>query len=183
MVLRELEQVLQQGVEGAVVEFGCYAGSTSLFIRRLLDLCDAERLFAAYDSFEGLPPKAAQDQNAAGVDFTAGELAVSKRQFLQNFARAKLRPPAVHRAWFDRLAPSEVPAKIAFAFLDGDFYDSILTSLRVVWPRLAAGATVLVHDYQRETLPGVARAIDTFFAGISRPSVQAEAHIAIIRRR
>ena len=36
-LLRELEIVLQSGATGNVVEFGCYVGTTSLFIRRLLD--------------------------------------------------------------------------------------------------------------------------------------------------
>ena len=37
VLLRELETVLRSGVTGNIVEFGCYVGTTSLFIRRLLD--------------------------------------------------------------------------------------------------------------------------------------------------
>ena len=37
VLLRELETVLRSGATGNVVEFGCYVGTTSLFIRRLLD--------------------------------------------------------------------------------------------------------------------------------------------------
>jgi hypothetical protein len=57
LVWRELEAVLDAGVPGAVVEFGCYVGTTSLFIRRLLDERDESgaREFHVYDSFEGLP--------------------------------------------------------------------------------------------------------------------------------
>lgn len=164
VVLRELEHVLEQGIEGNIVELGCYIGTTSLFIRRLLDAYpQPARSFHAYDSFEGLPAKSMQDQNAAGVDFKAGELTVSKRQFLEQFRRAKLAPPITHKAWFDRLTDRELPESIAFAFLDGDFYDSILTSLRLVWPRLAGGGVITIDDYQRETLPGVARAVSDFF--------------------
>ena len=36
-ILRELQKVLEKEVEGAVVEFGCYIGTTSLPIRRYLD--------------------------------------------------------------------------------------------------------------------------------------------------
>ena len=36
VVLSQLENVLAAGVDGAVVELGCYRGSTSLFIRRVL---------------------------------------------------------------------------------------------------------------------------------------------------
>jgi len=37
IVWRELERALQQAIPGDIVEFGCYVGTTSLFIRRLLD--------------------------------------------------------------------------------------------------------------------------------------------------
>jgi O-methyltransferase len=157
------------------------AGQLHFLIRRIVDHYAASNVFHAYDSFAGLPPKKSQDQNAAGVDFAAGELTVSKKQFLRNFERAKLKPPVTHKAWFNELTDADVPRPIAFAFLDGDFYDSIYTSLELVWPRLAPEAKVLVHDYNRETLPGVAQAIHDFCrAHQLTPKIRGEAHIAII---
>src|SRR5690349_9040266 len=77
VVLGALEQVLKTHVDGDVVEFGCYIGTTSLFARRLLDVygMSDKQLLYAYDSFAGLPPKSRQDTSAAGVDFKGGELA------------------------------------------------------------------------------------------------------------
>ena len=168
-------------MEGTVVEFGCYSGTTSLFIARLLQYYKDQREFHVYDSFEGLPPKNAKDQNAAGVDFKAGELAVSKREFLQNFQRAKLPPPFAHKGWFNELQEKDIPKRIAFAFLDGDFYDSIYTSLGLVWPHLATDARILVHDFNRETLPGVERAVSDFCrAHHLQPKLNIEAHIGIV---
>lgn len=163
VVLTELEKVLQSGTEGDIVEFGCYIGTTGLFIRRLLDIYESDRAFHVYDSFEGLPAKAPQDASAAGIDFKAGELSVSKKQLLQEFYKAHLKPPVIHKGWFDELEDKDVPDKIAFAFLDGDFYDSIIDSLRLVYPRMAVGGITTIDDYQRETLPGVERAIRDFF--------------------
>lgn len=181
VVWRELEKVLGAGTPGDIVELGCYAGTTSLFIRRLLDEKgeSAKRAFHAYDSFEGLPKKSPQDQSAAGVDFQKGELAVSKKQFLQAFQRAHLAPPAVHKCWFDEIGADEIPSSIAFAFLDGDFYGSILASLKLVWPRMPAGGVVLIDDYKRETLPGVERAVRDFFQS-NTPHLRTEHNIAII---
>lgn len=183
VVWRELGKTLDAGVKGDVVELGCYAGTTSLFIRRLLDEKgeSSRRAFHAYDSFEGLPDKTAEDQNAAGVDFKKGELALSKKQFLQAFQRARLVPPVTHKAWFDELNAEDVPKEIAFAFLDGDFYGSILTSLRLVWARMQVGGVVLIDDYKRETLPGVERAVHDFFQGKPAPTLRVEHNIAIIR--
>lgn len=167
MVITALEQTLRSGAAGAVVEFGCYVGTTSLFIRRVLDeMGQSEaREFHVYDSFEGLPEKSVQDSNAAGVDFAAGKLYVTRKEFLQQFRSSNLRPPVIHKEWFNELSSSDVPEPIAFAFLDGDFYDSIISSLRLVYPKMAKGGCIVIDDYQRETLPGVECAIRDFFQG------------------
>lgn len=183
IICRQLESVLEQHTPGAIAEFGCYAGTTSLFIRRILDEQNesASREFHVYDSFEGLPEKTTQDANAAGIDFEAGKLYVSKKEFLRQFQDANLRPPIAHKGWFNQLADKDIPTSIAFAFLDGDFYDSIISSLRLVWPRLSKNGVILIDDFQRETLPGVARAIHDFFQG--KPvALQATQNIAIIRQ-
>jgi O-methyltransferase len=163
VVLSELEKVLQNDIEGGIVEFGCYIGTTSLFIRRLLNEYKCEKEFHVYDSFEGLPEKLTQDNSPVGADFKAGELNVSKRQLLEQFHKAHLRAPQVHKGWFGQLLPSQVPERIAYAFLDGDFYESIIDSLRLVWPRMEPGGVITIDDCGREALPGVDRAIRDFF--------------------
>lgn len=182
VVWRELDHLLQQNIPGHIAEFGCYAGTTSVFIRRLLNTHQqSEREFHVYDSFEGLPPKSWQDNNAAGVDFEAGKLYVSKADFAKVFRATNLRPPVVHKGWFDQLGEHDVPQPLAFAFLDGDFYQSILDSLRLVWPRMSPGGTILIDDYKRETLPGVERAITDFFQGKQVRSLRGEHNIAIVQ--
>jgi len=182
LVWKSLEHTLEARIPGAVVEFGCYVGTTSLFIRRLLqERQENERPFHVYDSFVGLPEKRAEDASAAGVDFGAGKLSVGKKEFLRQFHAAGLTPPIVHKAWFNELTESDVPNEIAFAFLDGDFYDSILDSLKLVWPRMHAGGTVLIDDYKRPELPGVERAVRTFFMG-NLPNIQVVHNIAVLHK-
>lgn len=159
VILSELEKTLQKRVTGEVTEFGCYIGTTSLFIRRLLDSHADPREFHVYDSFAGLPEKTAEDSSVAGAQFKAGELSVSKKQLLHEFQKANLKPPIVHKGWFSDLTSADIPEKIAFAFLDGDFYQSIKDSLRLVLPRLSRGGTIVVDDYAREALPGAAKAV------------------------
>lgn len=184
VVWRELEGALERNIPGDIVEFGCYAGTTSLFIRRLLDERGEsdKRTFHVYDSFAGLPPKSTQDQSAAGTAFQAGALSVSEKELLHQFRRAGLQKPIVHKGWFDQLSARDVPERIAFAFLDGDFYSSILTSLKLVWPCMAEGGRLLVDDYQRETLPGAARAVTEFLRSQGKEvhDVRHEHNIAII---
>jgi O-methyltransferase len=66
--------------------------------------------------------------------------------------------PTAHPGWFRETLPKELPQKICFAHLDGDFYDSIIESLE--------------HDYcdpsvleRNNILPGAKKACDDFLAG------------------
>lgn len=159
----ETEKVLSMAkkclaVEGDFVELGCYKGDTSLMLAEILRGTDKELWI--YDSFEGLPEKSAKDESAAGVDFRRGELAVSKREVKVRFLRAGLTVPKIKKAWFSELKDEDLPEEIAFAFLDGDLYESIKDSLKLVEDKMVAGGVIMVHDYTNEALPGVARAVD-----------------------
>jgi O-methyltransferase len=167
VVLRELEKTLEQGMAGDIAEFGCYIGTTSIFIRRLMDGLkqSSSRKFYAYDSFEGLPDKTTADGSSAGVEFKAGVLSISKKQFLKTFQKTGLTTPITIKAWFKDLTAEQLPDKLAYVFLDGDFYQSIIDSLKLVWPRLTQGGTITVDDYNRAALPGVTLAVSEFFQG------------------
>lgn len=179
VIIRELSTVLEKGVNGAVVELGCYTGTTSLFIQRVLAQQDATTEFHVYDSFSGLPPKAPQDQSPVGTQFKAGELTASKQAFIKNFKQANLPLPTIHKVWFEQLTADDMPTAISFAFLDGDFYTSIKASLEILTPLLVPGASVVVDDYQSEALPGAHRAVDEW-AIQHNYSVRAEQSLAII---
>lgn len=179
-LLVSLEAHLQRGDTGAIVEFGCYVGTTSLFIRRLLDAYKSTAEFHVYDSFVGLPAKTREDESPLGVQFVEGELFATKRQFYENFKKAGLTAPIVHKAWFHDVSPDDVPDNVFFVFLDGDYYESIKDSLRVTVPHLKQQATIVVDDYANEALPGAARATDEWLRG--RPHAkQIQASLAIIQ--
>ncbi len=164
LILSELEDVLSEGIKGQVCEFGCYVGTTSLFMQRLiLSLSPQKKLFV-YDSFAGLPEKLYQDINASGTDFTAGELKTSKAELILNFKKAGLKIPFIKKAWFKDLSLDDIPNQICFAFLDGDFYESILQPLNLIKNNLTKGATIIIDDYGNEKLPGAKRAADQFLA-------------------
>jgi len=180
VLLTELKKVLDQGVEGDVVELGCYEGTSALFEQRLLQELAPDKKLWLYDSFEGLPDKTIQDESALGTQFKQGELKASKAVLAKNFVKAGLKIPEIKRAWFYELDPSDLPDQICFAFLDGDFYESILDSLKLVWPKMAQGGVIIVDDYQNQALPGAAQAVNEFFVGKSVQIIAAKT-LAIIK--
>ena len=180
VLLRELEKVLQNGAAGNIVEFGCYVGTTSLFIRQLLDAYDFTGEFHVYDSFMGLPEKTQADDSAAGEQFKAGELLAPRKTFVQNFKKAGLKLPTIHKGWFADFSPNNVPEDISFAFFDGDFYESIIDSFRVCDGKFQKTATIIVDDYANEALPGAARAVDKWLANNRQYTSRTESSLAII---
>ena len=181
VLLRELASVLDKNIPGDIVELGCYEGTAALFFQRLLNEYSSDKMLHVYDSFAGLPPKAEQDRSGVGEQFREGELLASKSNLIKNFKHAGLKVPFIHKAWFSDLQASDLPDEIVFAFLDGDFYDSILDSLKLVWPKLTDGAVVLVDDYQTEALPGVRKALEVWSQSHTF-TLKVESSLAIIRR-
>ena len=149
------------GVEGDFVEMGCYKGDTSLLLAEVIQesVHSAKKLWI-YDSFEGLPEKGGEDESVMGVDFKKGELPVTKREVKVRFLKAGLPVPVIKKAWFADLTADDMPRQIAFAFLDGDFYQSIKDSLELVGPLMNDDGIVVIHDYSNPALPGVRQAVD-----------------------
>lgn len=179
VLLRELKGVLDKHVAGDVVELGCYRGETSVHIAR--ELKGSGKQLFIYDSFAGLPPKSAEDQSPAGEQFKAGELPVTKREVIERLKKAGFGEVRVKKAWFSDLASGDLPENISLAFLDGDFYHSIIDSLKLVWPKLSPGAVVVVDDYQNESLPGARKAVDEWLRLHEYQSFRVEKSLGIIQ--
>lgn len=183
VVLAELESLLANGRHGSIVEFGCYIGSTSVFVQRLLTNYNSDSTYHVFDSFEGLPEKTLYDASPVGEQFKAGELLASKKQFIATMKRAGMPVPTIHKGWFSDLTPADVPTGIMFAFLDGDYYESITTSLRLIQDKLTEDAVIIVDDYANEALPGAARAVDEWIRHQGRYTLRTQSSLAVIRKK
>lgn len=163
-----VSQVLAYRVPGAFVELGCNEGQSSVLIQQLIQQFDPGREFHVFDSFEGLPALKSQD---GATPYGEAAMKTSKDRLLANFETYHLPPPLIHQGWFDQTLPAGLPGVIAFAYLDGDLYESTLVSLQHVYPRLASGAICVIDDYcdpavftGPDSWPGVKKACDEFMA-------------------
>lgn len=162
-----LVQTLLLDIPGDIVELGCYEGTTSILMQMTLDQYNSKKQIHVYDSFEGLPEKSKEDGD---TQFHEGACKTTIEKLIQNYKKYKVKLPKIHKGWFKYTLPKELPLKISFAHLDGDFYSSTLESLTYVYPKLSKGAVVVIDDYcdpkvnnVNNILPGVKRACDEFF--------------------
>jgi O-methyltransferase len=163
-----VSQVLSYDVEGDFVELGCNEGQSSVLIQKIITDYNKTKILHLYDSFQGLP--ALRDSD--GSLFRERELETSEDVVRRNFNKYELPLPEIHRGWFNETLPYHLPEKICFAYLDGDLYESILISLKYVYPKMTKGAICLIDDYCDpeiypdgwNLLPGVKKACDEFFA-------------------
>lgn len=166
VLLSLLESTIESGIQGDVVEFGCYVGESSKYIRMMLDYYTSNKQFYVYDSFEGLPPVSQYEENTG---WRPGSLNTTAEVLLQNFRQNGLRPPIINKGWFKDISDHLIPSKISFAFLDGDFYDSIYDSLSKIFHKVSYNGVIVFHDYERPDLPGVKAAVDTFIKNSGLP--------------
>lgn len=118
-------------VDGMVLEFGVYTGTTLKIIASTLP---HEEVYG-FDSFEGLP----EDWRSG---FAAGAFGVEE---LPDVPGARLVA-----GWFDETLPgfvAEHPGPVAFLHVDCDLYSSTKTVLDHVGPRLVEGSVVLFDEY------------------------------------
>lgn len=156
-ILDNLDSVLD--LEGDVVEMGCNVGMTTSFMRRLLNETCSDKEIHVYESFKGLPPKTVED---GATPCEKGASTVSVEMFKKTFEDAGLKLPVINEGFFADIPDDKYPDKICFAFLDGDFYTSIMDSFNKVYHKMVKGGIILVHDYEYAPFPGAKKACDDF---------------------
>ena len=139
-----LTQIILVDIPGDVVELGCWNGQSAVLIQKTLDLYDSQKKLHVYDSFEGLPEPHERDEDTY---FKKGWCTTGQENLHRVFKTFDTRLPEIHPGWFNDTLADELPEKIAFAHMDGDFYTSIKESLDHTYHRLSAGAIVVIDDY------------------------------------
>ncbi len=159
-----VEQVLQEGISGDLMEAGVWRGGACILMKGVL-AChgDTKRKVWVADSFQGVPaPSAAQD---AGYDMSATRLpvlAVSAEAVRALFARYRLLDERVRfiEGWFDQSLAQADPPALSLLRIDADLYQSTWDVLHALYARVAPGGFVIVDDYR--ILPPCREAVDQF---------------------
>lgn len=155
----------QSKCEGHMAEIGTYQGGTAGMI------CEAkgDRPLHIFDTFEGLPTSAAQDQNVHKKHQYSCTLE-SVRKFL-----ARYDDVTYYKGRFPETAAPVADYRFSFVHMDVDLYESTRACLEFFYPRMLPGGVMLSHDYS--ILSGVRTAFEEFMADkpeglIELPSTQ-----------
>lgn len=156
----------QRRLHGAVAEVGVYEGSSA----RVLCEAKGECPLHLFDTFTGLPQPSASEAKV----FAQGQLAASLskvRELLKGYSNVHF-----HAGLFPDNATPVRHLCFSLVHLDVDLYESTLAGLQFFYPRMLRGGVIISHDYS--VIPGVADAIDEFFADkpecvIELPTTQA----------
>lgn len=192
-LLRHLQDALAG--PGDVCEMGVAYGNTSVLIAN--ELLETDRTLWLYDSFEqglSVPTEedvliddifelGSMDRYAHTMSSTVAE--VQGRLDGVGFPRDRTRiAPGYIQA---DLPPEQLPDQIAFAYIDFDLYEPVLTGLELMHPRCRPGSILMVDDY-RFFSGGVEAAVNQFTAAhqddyeLLQP-IAAAGHFCALRRR
>lgn len=157
-----LNMVIQNKVEGDVIELGCFTGQCALLFEKVIELNNSDKKLHLYDSFE---IKFKEKGNIEAV-------------LLDSFRDTGLRVPELHKGYFDQTLPEQLPEKIAFAHIDcghgGDKFahkQIMLYCFEQIYPKMSPGSICVLMDYNdpeingygHDANPGVKLAYDAFF--------------------
>lgn len=166
-------KVIDESIPGDLVECGVWMGGSSFLMADLLRRKGVkDRRVWMFDSFEGLPPPGELDgteaeEYAAKTDSPIywnnceapldEVIASAQRLGLSSY----IEPV---KGWFDVTLPEykEKIGPIAVLRLDGDWYDSIKTSLDNLYDQVSPGGFIFLDDYYR--WEGCAKAVHDFLS-------------------
>ena len=195
--LRDLAAVAVElergGVAGAFVEAGTARGGSAIVIAAAKS---PERPMKVYDVFGMIPPPT--DRDGADVHrryarITAGEARGPggdtyygyrddlHQEVTDAFARHGV-PAAEHnielvQGLFEDTVRLDEP--VAFAHLDGDWYESTMTCLTRIAPLLVPGGRIVLDDYYMWS--GCRKAVDEYFTGRDGFRLEHRAKLHVIR--
>jgi O-methyltransferase len=164
---RSIEDVIQRGVRGDLIETGVWRGGATILMRAVLKAYNVDdRAVWVADSFEGLPKPDPQKypKDIGDLHHTYRDLAVPIEDVKANFARYGLLDEQVRflKGWFRDTLPTAPINKLAVIRLDGDMYESTIEALIHLYPKLSSGGYVIVDDYG--VVPACREAVNDFRA-------------------
>ena len=159
-----VEDVIERGVPGDLIETGVWRGGATILMRAVLAAHGVtDRTVWVADSFEGLPrPDDRYPADSGALWHTADRLAISVEEVRGNFERYGLLDDQVRFlvGWFKDTLRTVPDPQWAVIRVDGDMYGSTMDALTALYPNLSPGGYLIVDDYS--AIDVCQRAVDDY---------------------
>lgn len=159
-----VEDVIERGVPGDLIETGVWRGGAAILMRAVLAAHGVkDRTVWVADSFEGLRrPDERYPADSGALWRTADRLAISVEEVRGNFARYGLLDDQVRFlvGWFEDTLRTVPDPEWAVIRVDGDMYGSTMDALTALYPNLSPEGYLIVDDYS--AIDVCKRAVDDY---------------------
>jgi len=178
--LRDLYEGVQEvercGLEGSLIEAGCALGGSAIVITTAKS---PARPFYVYDVFDMIPPpsnfdgadvhdryqtiRSGKSEGLGGRTYYGYETDLLGK-VIASFHRHGVPPESTNTRFVRGLFQEtmQIDGPVALAHIDGDWYESVMTCLIRIAPRLLPGGVLVIDDYNDWS--GCRAAVDTYFA-------------------
>ena len=154
-LIQAVKYIVQNGIDGAIVECGVWKGGSILAAAQTLQMLDARRDLYLFDTFSGMTAPTSHDVSTTGLD--AAEIFQKKQDWCAatmdevrsvvlssgyDAERVHLVPGMV-----EETLPAQAPSQVALLRLDTDWYESTRHEMIHLFPRLSHRGVLIIDDY------------------------------------
>ncbi len=171
-----IKEIEQAGIQGTLIEAGCALGGSAIVIATAKSEI---RPLNVYDVFDMIPPPTDEDGSdvhqryeiikngqAKGIGdakyygYEKNLYEVVSNNFRTHNLDLEKNNIQLIKGLFENVMYLDGP--VAFAHIDGDWYNSVLTCLERIAPQLMPGSKLIIDDY--DSWSGCRKAVDQYFA-------------------
>lgn len=153
VIFKAFDYVMEMGIRGDYLEFGCFSGKTMTLAFKAAKKCRLdETRFYAFDSFSGLPEVWGVD--AEVPQFRSGQYCTSESEFRRDLAQGGVDLSTVTTipGWYEETLCEELRRRLpirtaAVVMIDCDLYISTVPVLDFITPYLTDGTVLLFDDW------------------------------------
>jgi O-methyltransferase len=168
-----------KNLNGSIIECGVWRGG---MIAGMVDIMGKERNYWLFDSFEGLPRakeidgKAALEwQNNVNSPWYFNNCTAETEWAVKAMKLARAKNYKLIKGWFEDTLPYfKDKEPIAVLHLDADWYDSTITCLEYLFPKVQKGGLIILDDYY--VWDGCSKALHDYLSEYKREEKIANAY-------
>ncbi len=178
-VISATKYLVENDIDGDMVECGVWRGGCSIAIARTLKKLDSNKKVYLFDTFEGMTKPTTFDRNALTKDLAIKKFNRLQKENHNNWCYASLddvknsfmKYDLMDKAFFIKGDVNttlndlkNLPEKISLLRLDTDWYESTKKELDILYPLLQPKGVLMVDDYGH--WEGAKKAVDEYIRKI-----------------